>query len=542
MSEKLHILSAGSVGIFQGDNIIVEDEFQPDEARDDRDDCDDPSEVIDYAIEGFEEKREPHEESLDEPIVYTAEVIDASDPSSSEFWFFNSDSPSDDQAGQGQSEDQLDHDDQIMIEQSLIISNFDIDPIQHSKVIHIDTKSDLSKPSVSGLNVAGGSVNFAKKHHHDLQTVFLCPEQNCKLKLPSRSSLVTHVKMCHKERDAEADMEQGDDFLSDENNLPDGVEGLTEDSDLERTDLEEISDNRVKVSKSHKVKSIKAARKLKMFECHYCGFITDSGAATLRKHVKEVHEEIKQYHCTECGIKVSRKYHLIRHIKAVHHKEKFWQCEDCDYKTNNQVCFKKHKQNKHEGGGDCDSKYSVESLQCLPGGLTEADLKCVCTWCVFKSNKYSVVKKHIEIHHERKKHYPCKECVFVGQNVDDYAEHYHTFHKTDSYPHACTDCSFKCTNKHDLKQHYSDTHSKQRLYVCKMCDHKSNDVNNMKRHINTVHSSRKSFKCENCNYETDQKMEFLGHKYNVHGLSMAGITSDDMKVILFNAHNEEEGE
>jgi hypothetical protein len=86
--------------------------------------------------------------------------------------------------------------------------------------------------------------------------------------------------------------------------------------------------------------------------------------------------------------------------------------------------------------------------------------------------------------------------------VDDYAEHYHTFHKMDEYRcrdwplfncltlpgrHACTDCSFKCTNKHDLKLHYSETHSKQRLYVCKMCDHKSNDVNNMKRHINTVH-------------------------------------------------------
>ena len=62
----------------------------------------------------------------------------------------------------------------------------------------------------------------------------------------------------------------------------------------------------------------------------------------------------------------------------------------------------------------------------------------------------------------------------------------------------------------------------------------------MKRHINTVHSnSRKHYKCENCNYETDQKIEFLGHKYNVHGISMTGITSDDMKIILFNSQNGE---
>merc|ERR1712013_969978 len=163
----------------------------------------------------------------------------------------------------------------------------------------------------------------------------------------------------------------------------------------------------------------------KQLQCSHCQMTAES-IAELRTHVKVMHEEQKTYQCTECNIKVSRKYHLVRHIKAVHQKEKFWQCEDCDYKTNNQVCFKKHKNNKHEGE-DCDNVYSVDSL-----ALRQEDeslLRCVCTWCPFKSSKYSVVKKHIEIHHERKHHYPCKECVFVGQSVDDYAEHYHTFHK-----------------------------------------------------------------------------------------------------------------
>ena len=30
-----------------------------------------------------------------------------------------------------------------------------------------------------------------------------------------------------------------------------------------------------------------------------------------------MHEEQKTYQCTECNIKVSRKYHLVRHIKVV---------------------------------------------------------------------------------------------------------------------------------------------------------------------------------------------------------------------------------
>jgi hypothetical protein len=42
-------------------------------------------------------------------------------------------------------------------------------------------------------------------------------------------------------------------------------------------------------------------------------------------------------------------------------------------------------------------------------------LQCVCTWCEFKSNKYSMIKKHVEIFHEKKNSYSCKECVFIGK-------------------------------------------------------------------------------------------------------------------------------
>merc|ERR1719193_2138121 len=85
-----------------------------------------------------------------------------------------------------------------------------------------------------------------------------------------------------------------DGFLSDENTLPDGGGTMMEESDFEKTDSEDINEGKKLV----KGKSPKMAipRKLKIFECQYCGFVTDCSAAKLRKHVKEVHEEIKQYH------------------------------------------------------------------------------------------------------------------------------------------------------------------------------------------------------------------------------------------------------
>ena len=264
-------------------------------------------------------------------------------------------------------------------------------------------RSVTSKPTVSGLSTS--SILKNNRQNVSLATVFLCPDQSCKLKLPSRATLLTHFKMCHtREISAEEQDQEEQDQLK------------TDDPLEYESDPDDPPGGK-------------------------------AGSKARKKQVKSSPDEAKTYDCPDCGVKVTRKYHLLRHIKAVHEKEKFWQCDSCDYKTNNQACFKKHKQSKHDGGGDCDIRYSLEFLQNLPPGVKEEDLNCVCTWCAFRSNKYSIVKKHIEIHHERKKHYSCKECLFVGENVDDYAAHYHAFHKTDSYPHACTDCTFRLVEK-----------------------------------------------------------------------------------------------
>ena len=289
------------------------------------------------------------------------------------------------------------------------------------------SRSDTSKPSISGLKVSsvqGISKTILKKPSSG--NVFLCPDPSCKLRLPSKSSLKTHIIMCHT---------RGKDVKV----IKEDIENNEEDCMGDDLDIDDVSDSE---GETVMIKNKSGIAKVKIKECSICSYIAKN-AADLKRHIKSIHEEAKTYQCKECNITVTRKYHLLRHIKAVHERERFWQCESCEYKTNNFSCFKKHKHNKHVSGGDCDIKYSVDYLQNLPPGVKEADLKCVCTWCPFKSAQYKVVKKHIEIHHERKKHFPCKECVFVGESVDDYAKHYTEFHKTDDYPHACTDCTFK---------------------------------------------------------------------------------------------------
>ena len=54
----------------------------------------------------------------------------------------------------------------------------------------------------------------------------------------------------------------------------------------------------------------------------------------------------------------------------------------------------------------------------------------------------------------------------------------------------------------------------------------------MKRHISSCHSP--VYKCEYCDYEADTREEVENHQYSDHGLHIADINSDDMKVVIIN--------
>ena len=57
----------------------------------------------------------------------------------------------------------------------------------------------------------------------------------------------------------------------------------------------------------------------------------------------------------------------------------------------------------------------------------------------------------------------------------------------------------------------------------------------MKRHVVTVHPS---FKCDYCDYSADSKSALSLHHYNDHGLHVADINDEEMKVVIIN--NDEE--
>ena len=70
------------------------------------------------------------------------------------------------------------------------------------------------------------------------------------------------------------------------------------------------------------------------------------------------------------------------------------------------------------------------------------------------------------------------------------------------------------------------------MFVCKMCNYKTMDISSMKKHIFAAHSS--TFKCEYCPFETESNDKLEYHQYQDHGLHIAEVDTDDMRVVIIN--------
>ena len=95
--------------------------------------------------------------------------------------------------------------------------------------------------------------------------------------------------------------------------------------------------------------------------CEECGD-TFKGKRSLEDHMLEIHiigtrtrsyrpmtvYRNNMYHCKECGYSVSKRGSFNKHIKAVHEKIKDFKCDECSYVSSEKGNLKTHKSRHHD--------------------------------------------------------------------------------------------------------------------------------------------------------------------------------------------------
>jgi hypothetical protein len=127
---------------------------------------------------------------------------------------------------------------------------------------------------------------------------------------------------------------------------------------------------------------------IKDIKCPNCDF-SCSSIDTLKRHIKVVHDKIKDNKCPNCEYSCSNNTQLQIHIKAVHNKIKDHKCQNCEYVCSTNDNLQKHIKQVHDKIKDCK-----------------------CPNCEYSCSENSTLQSHIKAVHDKIKDHKCPNCEY----------------------------------------------------------------------------------------------------------------------------------
>ena len=169
------------------------------------------------------------------------------------------------------------------------------------------------------------------------------------------------------------------------------------------------------------------------YMCEHCAKVFKT-KHLLNNHVM-IHGENNHTACKICG-KMLTKATVKLHIRRVHEKKKDWVCMTCGKEFSEKGCMDKHEQRMH-------------------GGIKKH--KCPFPKCESAFHQNSELQNHIKTVHEGRKDYKCSECGKAFGNIKNVKRHRETVHELVK-KFKCHLCTNAYGQSHELKKHYVNFH------------------------------------------------------------------------------------
>lgn len=269
-------------------------------------------------------------------------------------------------------------------------------------------------------------------------------------------------------------------------------EGFSEESTQDKPKEEQfpcMKCNRVFRSKTRLQEHEKMHQGIKKYSCTHCGmFFTASNS--LKRHVQNIHLNLKPYVCEQCGHAFADTGKLKTH-ELTHITEKNFPCAQCPrwFKTHEQLA-------RHVIQHDPVAKAALKRLkydcsicnQTLSSAsalnthkLRHSEPGFMCNECGKRFTTKLSLKLHMRSHSDDRP-YKCVTCLATFKA--EKTLHEHRMIHTQEKPHECDVCKRRFRTLSQKKNHWF-LHTGLRPHVCQICNKDFNRPWNLRLHMKT---------------------------------------------------------
>ena len=186
---------------------------------------------------------------------------------------------------------------------------------------------------------------------------------------------------------------------------------------------------------------INIVHKMRM-QCEQCDDYSAYSKYHLRRHVKAVHDKIRDEACGLCDFRASHKSVIKRHIKAVHDQNRDHACEICSFRTSLKYNLKMHINSVH---------LNIKPFACEQCNYSTA-------------NSMAHLRRHVKVVHDKVKNLACEHCTYKTSNNHALENHIMSEHqesneiKKAEEGQKCPICHLVVESEEDLTEHLMSIH------------------------------------------------------------------------------------